>query len=63
MQYMKAEIGGGCCCQAPMETVPAPWIVQVGAGAGSLQVCTLSPTRAAGLLLISTELLPISTVP
>src|SRR6185437_11834517 len=35
----------------------------VGAGAGSLQVVTGSPMRAAGLLLISTDELPWVTVP
>jgi hypothetical protein len=35
----------------------------VGAGAGSLQVMTVSPVRAAGLLLIMTVALPFITVP
>src|SRR5947207_15228054 len=49
--------------QLPLITVLPPWTVPFGAGAGSLQVITGSPTRAAGLLLISTVALPLATVP
>src|SRR5579884_374013 len=49
----------------PMSTVgaPGPVIVPTGSGAGSLHVMTVSPTLAAGLLLISTVALPFTIVP
>src|SRR5438445_3979899 len=46
-----------------MSTVLTATIELVGAGAGSLHVMTVSPVRAAGLLLISTVALPLITVP
>jgi hypothetical protein len=47
-----------------MKTLIAPdTMLLVGAGAGSLQVMTVSPTRAAGLPLIMTVALPLLTVP
>src|SRR5688572_9611564 len=46
-----------------MSTVPTTTIELVGAGAGSLQVITVSPARAAGLLLIRRVALPLVTVP
>src|SRR5512139_1099958 len=46
-----------------MSTVLTATIELVGAGAGSLHVVTVSPARAAGLLLISTVALPLVTVP
>lgn len=44
--------------QPPMSTVPVAMMVPMGSGAGSLQVSTLSPLRAAGLPPISTVALP-----
>src|SRR5207244_8038701 len=47
----------------PIITVPTAITVPAGKSTGSLQVCAVSPLRAAGLLLIMTVALPIMICP
>jgi len=48
--------------QPPIFTVPTATTVPTGASTGSLQVCAVSPARAAALLLIITVALPLIIV-